>query len=406
MLFGAGNLVFPPFLGMNSGNNWFWGFQGYAIMDIIFAMIAMIIISNKDNAADGIVGILGNKLSKFLMFMVYLCIGPLVAIPRTAATTFGLSVETLFPQLNSIIFSIIFFGIVLFLSIKPSNIIDIIGSILAPVLLITIGILIIKGVLYPIGTITNGNAIYTSIKDGIMAGYQTMDTIAMLVFSIIIISKIKDYKLENEQQEKKMIRYSCLIAGTALFLIYAGLTYLGATASSIYPKDSNRTYIIVNLAKDILGSYGFIILAVIVASACLTTAIGLVSSCSAYFSKLFNQKISYKTLCVIICVFSAIFCNTGLEYIIAFAAPILDFIYPIVLLLIILSAIPEEKIPVITRYGAIISVTAFVMVQLIENLTHISNITAEIPLASYGYGWIIPAIIGLIIGKIADIIAE
>lgn len=400
MLFGAGNLVFPPYLGMQSKSNWMYGFLGFAVMDVVLAVLVMNVIAGKKDGADGIVGIMGNHLSKLLMLTLYICIGPLVAIPRTAATTYELSIAPLAPQINSVVFSIIFFGIVLVLCIRPSKIIDIIGAVLAPILLVTLGVLIVKGILNPLGSIADGGALYTSVHTGITTGYQTMDAIAALAFSILIIAQVKDYKLKNISEERKMIRHACYIAGAALILIYGGLAYLGASVSEIYPKNISRTDIIINLAKDILGPAGLVILAVIVAAACLTTAIGLVSSCATYLEKLTEKKVSYKVFCTLVCVFSAFLCNVGLDNIIALAAPILDFIYPILLVLIFLATMKESVVSRAARYGAITGVILFVTAQAIENITHVSSIIATLPLASYGFAWMLPAVAGMIIGAL------
>ncbi|MGN0312052.1 MAG: branched-chain amino acid transport system II carrier protein [Lachnospiraceae bacterium] len=399
MLFGAGNLIFPPYLGMHAGKNWIWGFVGFALMDVVFAMVAMIIISRKKDGADGIVGVLGNRLSKVLMLALYICIGPLVAIPRTAATTYELSIQPLLPQMNSVIFSIIFFGVVTLLCVRPSKIIDIIGSVLAPILLITLGVLIVKGIVDPLGTVVTGDSLYSSFHTGITTGYQTMDTMAALAFSILIISQVKSYHLNTKREERKMVFGACVIAGTALILIYGGLAYLGATVSGTYAGDLSRAQIMLQLAEDILGSSGLVLLAVIVAAACLTTAIGLVSSCASYLTELSHGKVSYKVFAIGICVFSAVLCNVGLDNIIALASPILDLIYPILLVLIFLSMVKESQISLAGRYGALAGTGFFVALQLFENLTGLTNITSSLPLASLGFAWILPALIGVFAGE-------
>ena len=399
MLFGAGNLIFPPYLGMHAGKNWIWGFVGFALMDVVFAMVAMIIISRKKDGADGIVGVLGSRLSKVLMLALYICIGPLVAIPRTAATTYELSIQPLLPQMNSVIFSIIFFGVVTLLCVRPSKIIDIIGSVLAPILLITLGVLIVKGIVDPLGTVVTGDSLYSSFHTGITTGYQTMDTMAALAFSILIISQVKSYHLNTKREERKMVFGACVIAGTALILIYGGLAYLGATVSGTYAGDLSRAQIMLQLAEDILGSSGLVLLAVIVAAACLTTAIGLVSSCASYLTELSHGKVSYKVFAIGICVFSAVLCNVGLDNIIALASPILDLIYPVLLVLIFLSMVKESQISLAGRYGALAGTGFFVALQLFENLTGLTNITSSLPLASLGFAWILPALIGVFAGE-------
>ena len=399
MLFGAGNLIFPPYLGMHAGKNWIWGFVGFALMDVVFAMVAMIIISRKKDGADGIVGVLGSHLSKVLMLALYICIGPLVAIPRTAATTYELSIQPLLPQMNSVIFSIIFFGVVTLLCVRPSKIIDIIGSVLAPILLITLGVLIVKGIVDPLGTVVTGDSLYSSFHTGITTGYQTMDTMAALAFSILIISQVKSYHLNTKREERKMVFGACVIAGTALILIYGGLAYLGATVSGTYAGDLSRAQIMLQLAEDVLGSSGLVLLAVIVAAACLTTAIGLVSSCASYLTELSHGKVSYKVFAIGICVFSAVLCNVGLDNIIALASPILDLIYPVLLVLIFLSMVKESQISLAGRYGALAGTGFFVALQLFENLTGLTNITSSLPLASLGFAWILPALIGVFAGE-------
>lgn len=400
MLFGAGNLIFPPFLGMNAGKNWLFGFAGFALMDVIFTMVVMIVISKKKNGVDGIVGILGDKLSKVLMLALYICIGPLVAIPRTAATTFELSISPLLPKMNSIVFSIIFFAIILILCIKPSKIIDIVGTVLAPLLLITLGVLIVKGIASPLGSIVEKDALSTTINVGVTTGYQTMDTMAALAFSILIVNQVKAYQLTDRKKEQGMIRNACIVAAVALIFVYGGLAYLGATVSGIYDGGLSRSEIMIQLAEDILGKAGLVILAVIVATACMTTAIGLVSSSAAYMEELTKKKVSYKTFAIFICVFSAITCNVGLDNIIALASPILGLMYPILLTLIFLAMVKSSWISTAGRYGAITGTTIFVCFELFENLTHLTDVISKLPLQSYGFAWVLPAILGLSVAEI------
>ena len=196
-----------------------------------------------------------------------------------------------------------------------------------------------------------------------------------------------------------MVAGACLIAGTALILIYGGLAYLGATVSGTYAATLSRAQIMLQLAEDILGSSGLVLLAVIVAAACLTTAIGLVSSCASYLTELSHGKVSYKVFAIGICVFSAVLCNVGLDNIIALASPILDLIYPILLVLIFLSMVKESQISLAGRYGALAGTGFFVALQLFENLTGLTNITSSLPLASLGFAWILPALIGVFAGE-------
>lgn len=398
MLFGAGNLVFPPYLGVHSGTNWFLGFAGFALIDVIFTVIGMYIVARREDGVAGVLKILGPVLTPIFLIVVNICLGPLVAIPRTAATTFELSIAPLFPGFNSVIFSIIFFGIVLILCIKPSKVIDIVGSVLAPILLVTLLVLIVMGIVNPIGTAIVADGAAESAKAGIVAGYQTMDTMGTFVFAFLIISQISAYKLPDHRSECKLITASSIIAGVALILVYGGLAYLGSCASGIYGPEMTRAEVTLRIATDILGYPGQIILAVIVTAACLTTAIGLASSSASCFESMTHNKVSYKVFVTIICVMSAMICNIGLESIIAFASPILTFLYPIMLTILFLGMIDETKLSNSARYGAIIGSTIHVTMETLESIFGLTDITAHMPLASLGFAWIIPAVIGMLIG--------
>ena len=396
MFFGAGNVVFPPYIGMHAGEQWANGFLFYFIADIGLALVAMFAILHA-GGADNITGRIGHVASKVLMCAVILCIGPMVAIPRTAATTLEMSVTPFFSGMSPVVFSIIFFAVILLLSIKQSAVIDIVGKILTPALLIGLLVLIVKGFVSPIGDIVDTGVSASEVTvNGIKSGYQTMDVLAAMAFGIIILSSADEKGYTDSKSAAKMIGIAAALSGVLLMIVYFGLTYLGATASTVFPTDISRANLVIGIVELLLGKAGLIIFAIVIALACITTAVALVSSAASFFAKLANDKISYGVFVVVICVSSAVISNLGLDMIIAIATPVLDIVYPPMLVLILLSWFGDKlhkSVYVSSVAGSLIASVLATASLYGMNVPVIDSL----PLASLGLGWLTPAsVFGLV----------
>ena len=396
MFFGAGNVVFPPYIGMHAGEQWANGFLFYFIADIGLALVAMFAILHA-GGADNITGRFGHVASKVLMCAVILCIGPMVAIPRTAATTLEMSVTPFFSGMSPVVFSIIFFAVILLLSIKQSAVIDIVGKILTPALLIGLLVLIVKGFVSPIGDIVDTGVSASEVTvNGIKSGYQTMDVLAAMAFGIIILSSADEKGYTDSKSAAKMIGIAAALSGVLLLIVYFGLTYLGATASTVFPTDISRANLVIGIVELLLGKAGLIIFAIVIALACITTAVALVSSAASFFAKLANDKISYSVFVVVICVSSAVISNLGLDMIIAIATPVLDIVYPPMLVLILLSWFGDKlhkSVYVSSVAGSLIASVLATAELYGMNIPVIDSL----PLASLGLGWLTPAaVFGLV----------
>lgn len=390
MFFGAGNVVFPPYLGMHAGEQWANGFLFYFIADIGLALVAMFAILHA-GGADNITGRIGHAASNVLMCAVILCIGPMVAIPRTAATTLEMSVTPFFSGMSPVVFSIIFFAVILLLSIKQSAVIDIVGKILTPALLIGLLVLIVKGFVSPIGDIIDTGVSASEVTvNGIKSGYQTMDVLAAMAFGIIILSSADEKGYTDSKSAAKMIGIAAALSGVLLMIVYFGLTYLGATASTVFPTDISRANLVIGIVELLLGKAGLIIFAIVVALACITTAVALVSSAASFFAKLADDKISYSVFVVVICVSSAIISNLGLDMIIAIATPVLGIVYPPMLVLILLSWFGDKlhkSVYVSSVAGSLIASVLATASLYGMNVPVVDSL----PLASLGLGWLTPA---------------
>ena len=406
MFFGAGNLIFPPYLGLLSGHQWWIGFLGFTITDAGLGLLAIIALSKYDGNLNVLASRINKTFSIIISTAIILCIGPFLATPRTAATTYEIAILPIFGEsFNRYLFSVIFFVIACLLSIRPSKVVDIVGKFLTPSLLICMTILIIKGIVSPIGEIADTTMIDNVLKKGITDGYQTMDAIAGCMFALVVINAVKTRNYSSKSLEIKATVMSSVIAVIFLALIYGGLLYLGAQTSGlgIYNQDTDSTLLLVDVTNRVLGGVGVYILGIITALACLTTAIGLISATGNFFNDLTFNKISYERVVVICSIVSCLISMLGVTQIIKISAPILEIIYPCAMTIVILGLFNEKiKDDLVFKVPPIVSlIFGFLFVLQGKNLLGgFGDILTKLPLTEFGLGWVVPMLLSLVIAMI------
>ena len=402
MFFGAGNLIFPPMLGYLGGTNWILGFIAFAGVDVGIAALAVYAMSRGDGTVAFVTNIIGDKLGVVINTAVVLCIGPFLAIPRTGTTTFEMAVQSINPDISrvaEVIFLFAFFAVTLLLTIRQSKVIDIIGKILTPLLVISLIVLIIKGVVTPIGEIGAGMDAASVVNTGIVNGYQTMDVLAALCFSIIIVESARKKGYEGRKECSRAMMGACGISAVLLLFVYGGLTFLGATTIDVYPEVTDNAKLLSMIIQDLLGFGGMVLLGIIVGLACLTTSIGLTSATASYFETLFKGNVSYKTLVVVVTVFSFAVSNIGLNQIIAIASPILSLLYPVVIILVICSFFKDRLLRCYLPGAACLVAFVITCFDTLHSTFGMNFSFLEmLPLDSMGLGWVLPAVIGGLIG--------
>ncbi|HEK9100582.1 branched-chain amino acid transport system II carrier protein [Bacillus pfraonensis] len=410
LFFGAGNLIFPAMLGQSAGTNIWSANAGFLVTGVGLPLLGVLAfgISGKEDLqslASRVHPVFGIVFTTIL----YLAIGPLFAIPRTGNVSFEIGLKPFAPEslgsIPLIIFTIIFFSITCFFSLNPAKIVDIVGKILTPIKLTFIGILVIVAFIHPIGDMQAPVETYTSnaFFKGVQEGYLTMDTLASFVFGIIIINAIKEKGAKTKKQIMAVCAKATIIAATVLAILYTALSYMGASSVAKLGHLENGGEVLAKVSNYYFGSYGGILLGLMITVACLTTSVGLVSACSSFFHKLF-PKVSYKKIVVILSVFSAIVANIGLTQLIAVSVPVLTAIYPLAIVLIFLTFFHSlfkgrrEVYQVSLLVTFIISLfdglnAAGVNIQVVNHV-----FTKFLPMHEVGLGWIFPAIIGGFIG--------
>ncbi|MBQ3091793.1 MAG: branched-chain amino acid transport system II carrier protein [Clostridia bacterium] len=400
MFFGAGNLIFPPYLGMVGGDQWFTGFLAFIIADGGLAVLTVLAMIRKDGSFWCVIDRIGDLPAKILASVAILTVGPMLCIPRTCATTFEMGIVPLFPGFNTWVFSIIFFGIVYLLTIRPSAVVDIIGKFLTPLLLIVLAVLVVIGIINPIGEIADVTLVDSIAKEGILAGYQTMDVLVSLAVTLMLVGNAARKGYNSKKERMGVISKASAVALLGLSLVYGGLTYLGATTSLLgLGVGMNQTALVVMITETLLGKVGIVLLSVIVFFACLTTAIGLVSAAADFFSELSNGRVKYGLLVALICIFAAVIANVGISMIIALASPVLNIIYPVLLTQTILSFFDDTiKNHNVNRCVAIGTIVMAIFGVLADMGAEAFLFVHSLPLAEYGFFWLVPAIVCGVIG--------
>ena len=420
MFFGAGNLIFPPLLGFMTGDKWFITFIAFSITGICIPILGIFAVGKAGGEVQQFAGKVHPIFANIFGTVIMLGIGPLLAIPRTAATTYEIGVLPFSASISPMVSSIIFFTIVLIFSIKPSKVIGLIGKYLTPILIIVLAAIVIRAFIAPLGPL-EAPAPQNFFLKGFLEGYQTMDALAAMLFATIIVKAIKERGYSEQKSLLKLNLSSGLIAAAGLLLVYGGLLHAGASASTVFPKDISRTTLLINICARLWGQTGKVILSLSIAFACLTTAIGLTATAGDFFRKLFHNKVSYEAIVIVVSVFSCCLANYGVENIIRYSVPLLEALYPVCILLTIMNLL-DDYIP--NRYyyvggtaGTLLvsCLQAFASMEGIVNdllglfgvspvsFAGLSSVLDKLPLANIGVAWLIPAAIGAflfgIVGK-------
>ncbi|MEJ6465812.1 branched-chain amino acid transport system II carrier protein [Fusobacterium ulcerans] len=396
MLFGAGNLIFPPMVGYVVGDQWISAAAGFFITGIGFPLLAILSSALAGKELDDFADKVSPLFSKIFNVVLILAIGPFLAIPRTGATAFELM---LLPHVDGnngmykYVFLACYFIIVFLFSIKANAVIERIGKILTPVLLIILAVIVVKGVFFPIGE-PLAKDISNTFRYGFYNGYQTMDTLAAIIFSSIILKAIRNGRNLTVKQEMSFLSNSSMIAVCGLSLVYGGLLYIGATSYGVL-HSTGTTQLLTDIVNKLLGKEGNLALGVCVAGACLTTAIGLTATVGDYFSSLL--KTSYEKVVTATVVLSFIFAGFGVDAIVKVSAPILTFLYPVAIVLIVLNCFKKYISSDKTYLGAVIGagiIGFFEMTQTLGiNLQFLNKIYIKLPLQTFGLAWVVPSLI-------------
>jgi branched-chain amino acid:cation transporter, LIVCS family len=409
MFFGAGNLIFPPFLGQSAGDHIWLALAGFIVSAVGLPILGVIAVAKVGSLNE--LNLRVHPLFALIFpFLIYIAIGPGLAIPRAGSLAFEMGAAPFLPEnlldspISLLLYSIVFFGLAAWLSMYPSKLISLFGKLLTPILLTLIAIIFIKSLIDPVGSFEApiGNYQENPLFQGILEGYLTMDALAALAFGIVIANTLTAQGVHDSKMKSRYMMYAGLGAGMLLAVIYLILGYLGAASSSLGQAE-NGAIILSNIMTYLFGKSGTLLLGIVFTLACFCVSIGLITSCSQFFSNAI-PKVAYKVWVVILAVLSTAIANLGLTQILQISVPILGMIYPIAIVLIFLGLLDDiiKRNPYI--YSSVIGfVTLFSVLDTINKVFLDSNWSGAFEILPYyieGLGWLIPALIGLMVGYI------
>ena len=412
LFFGAGNLIFPPFLGQNAGEHTFTAMAGFLLTAVVLPVLGVIVVARFDGL-DKLSGKAGKRIAFIFTVLIYLSIGPSLGIPRAASVPFEMAVSPYLPvdanrTLWMVLYSALFFLVALWLCLNPGKLVQRIGRVLTPSLLILLVLLFISFV-------TKGNVNVAPALDsyqssaflkGFTEGYNTMDTIAALNFGLVISTTLVSFGLNEKKDRITHTVYAGIFAGSILAIVYMMLSYMGMCSSGVYAVQENGAWTLRCIVQQVFGDGGAILLAAIFTLACLTTCVGLINSISQFFSILF-KKVSYKVWVIGIVCFSFLVCNLGLNVILSISVPVLNIVYPVSIVLILLGLTDTlwQDHPYVYPF-TVLGTAVFSVLHTLDTLGItfgvFSDVLKMIPLYSSGFGWVIVACGMMLVSIVAE----
>ena len=413
IFFGAGNLIFPPALGQAAGTSTPPAMLGFLTTGVGLPLLGITAIALQGGRYIELINSRTYPwFAMALLVVLYLCIGPVFAVPRTGAVSFEIGIRPFLQEdslmVGQAVYTALFFGASYYLSLNPNKLIDRVGKLLTPVLLIVLAVLFIKAFATPLGTIlpATGNYIDAPFTQGFQDGYQTMDLLASVAIGTLVVNAVR----MRGVTDNRAIGRICLIAGlitvTLMACVYGSLAYLGATSAAVPGHSANGGQLLASAVSIFFSTAGNGLLAAIIILACLTTSCGMLSGGAWFFNQLLKKKVSYERLLLLFTLFSFAVSNVGLTQIIALAVPFLVTIYPLVIVFVILSLFDRVIGWRKSIYHWALNLT--LVFALIDGLNaagihfHPLNqlLTAYLPFYKLTMGWVVPAICGTAIGLV------
>lgn len=407
---GAGNIIFPPMVGLQAGEQVWTAALGFLVTGVGLPVLTVIALAKVGGGIEALSTPIGKTAGLVLAVVAYLSVGPLFATPRTATVSYKVGIAPLFggeSDMLLLIYSIVYFILVIGISLYPGKLLDSVGHILAPVKMLALAILGVAAVLWPAGASIPPTAEYMDMafSNGFINGYLTMDTLGAMVFGIVIVNAARSRGIENSSLLTRYTMWAGLIAGVLLTLVYLSLFKLGENSGSIIPNPADGADILHTYVQYTFGDYGSFFLAILIFVACMVTAVGLTCACAEFFSR--YVPISYRNLVLLLGVFSMVVSNLGLSKLIAFSLPVLVSIYPPCIVLILMSfTLRWWRNPTVVIAPTML--TSFVVgligaVKASDNLkAYIPDWMTSIPLYKQDLMWLLPSIIVLVIAAVCD----
>ena len=414
IFFGAGNLIFPPTLGAQSGEQFLPAIAGFVFSGVGIAVLTLIIGTLNPK---GYIYEISKKISPLFatiyLAALYLSIGPFFAIPRTATTSYAVGISPLLAEadkgLGLIIFTLIYFVAAYLIALNPSKILDRIGRILTPVFALLIIILVILGAFkYGANAPQTASEAYqiSAFGAGFLEGYNTLDALASVAFSVIAVQTLKQLGFSSKKEYISTIWVVGIVVAIGFSALYIGLGFLGnhfPMTEEAMKGGTPGVYILSQATQEIFGSTAQLFLAAMVTVTCFTTTVGLIVSTAEFFNGRFPQ-ISYKVYATVFTLIGFAIANLGLDAIIKYSVPVLVILYPItitiVMIVIVNKIVPLSKPGMQLTMGIVTAIAVTSVLASSFEIATLTNLINSLPFANASLPWLVPAIIGILLSLV------
>lgn len=407
MFFGAGNLILPPLLGLQAGVDAPAAMVGFLVAGIGLPVLGIVAVALCGDVRQ-LAGRVSPLFASVFVALVYLTIGPFLAIPRTSSTAFEM-MRPLVPLSNNAdlgvvaaVFSVVFFGVAFVLALRPGLLSRVLGTFSAPALIALILLVVGASLLGPSGSPQPPQPPYDThaATQGFAAGYQTMDLLAALCFGIVVATNVRQLGAQGSRGIAGAISGAGIIAGALMMALYCGLCFVGVSMGSTMPNASNGAAILAASANGHFGAVGAVIVAAIFLIACLNVCTGLISCCAEYFNEVF-PRVPLVVWAALFATFSCAVSFVGLDAILGFSVPLLGALYPPAIVLVLMGLLHRwcDKLPRMWPWAVLLTGAYSISVALRDAFAPVLWLPFDMfPLAEFGLGWLLVALVGAAIG--------
>ncbi|WP_372872012.1 branched-chain amino acid transport system II carrier protein [Shewanella sp.] len=406
---GAGNLIFPPFAGMLAGENMPLAMMGFLVTAVGLPLVGLIAVAKTQGK---VMAYLPAVAATALAVAIYIIIGPAFAAPRTGLVAFEIGAKPFLGDTSAVwmlgnislnvaqlLFTLGFFIVTMLLALFPGKLMDSVGKVLTPVLMVLLVALAVSVILLPGGETAapQGDYAESPLIKGVIEGYNTMDTLASLMFGMLIIDLLRKKGVDDPKAQTHALVRAAIIAASGLAFVYISLFFLGATAGDIAVGADNGGQILTRYVDREFGTLGAAMLATVVSLACLTTAVGLVSACSDYFNELF-PRIKYRQFVILFSAICALVANVGLAQLISISIPVLVSIYPVVIALVAVTFLTERMPNPALGHRLVLAVALlFGAIDGLKAAGVDMSLVDFMPLYAEGMAWLLPTLATMVI---------
>lgn len=416
LFLGAGNIIFPPYLGYTAGTELIAAMLGFLLTGVGLPLLGVVACARIGGGLEKLTAILPTRFALIFSVVLFLAIGPLFALPRTAVVSYELGVLPFLGESGSLslaVLSVVFFAVALYFALFPGRLVESVGKLITPMLVAVLVVITVGVFMYPQGELgaPADSMISQGFFNGFREGYQTLDALAALVFGVVIINAIRSKGVTEPGQISRYTLIAGLIASIGLSLVYLVLGYIGAISHELVAVPDNGAQIISQFVNAVFGAWGRVVLATTVILACLTTAIGLLSACGAYFSRAF-PALNYRSWVLLCGLISALIANVGLNTLLKVTIPALLIIYPVAIALLVVSLLK----PALPRPKLVMTFVLFPvgLISLIEGLhaaklvfvEPIFSLLGYLPLQEQGLAWLLPGLVSGVLGLLFSLRAD